>query len=328
MKGLKQGLIRGLIYLVFLILLIVLLFGHSDIPLNELKAKYALTSSDFMRLEGMDVHYADEGNHSDSLPLVLIHGTGASLHTFNGWTEDLKEDHRVIRMDLPGYGLTGPFPDGDYSMNTYVAFLKAFLDKMKIDRCVLGGNSLGGEIAWRFALNYPEKLERLILIDAAGYPNRESSEPIAFKIAKIPVLKNALKFITPRFVARSSLENVYGESSLVTDDLVDRYFELTLREGNRQAFIDRFAVVKDPGAYQHISLIEVQTLILWGGKDRLIPLELAYRFHDDLPNDTLIILPNLGHVPMEEDPEQSLKPVSYFLKEKGEFESSGIQKFQ
>jgi len=313
MKKLKKGLGRLFISLGFFILLVVFLFSHSDISVEALKTKYALTSSDFMPLQGMQVHFSDAGDPTDSIPVVLIHGTGSSLHTFNGWSDRLTEEHRIVRMDLPGYGLTGPFPDGDYSMENYVKFLKSFLDEMEINRCALAGNSLGGGIAWRFAEKYPDRVEKLVLIDASGYPYTSQSEPIAFEIAKIPVIKNALKFITPRFVARSSLENVYADNTLVTDDLVDRYFELTLREGNRQAFIDRFAREKDTTAYRSIPSIKTPTLILWGEADKLIPLQSAYRFHDDLPNDTLVILPNLGHVPMEENPAMSLESVLDFL---------------
>jgi pimeloyl-ACP methyl ester carboxylesterase len=313
MNKLKKTFSRSLIFIGFLIILIVLLFGHSDIPLEDLKEKYALTSSEFMPLEGMDVHYANEGNQSDSVPLVLIHGTGASLHTFNGWTEQLKKEHRVVRMDLPGYGLTGPFPNGDYSNEHYVEFLKSFLSELKIERCVLAGNSLGGGIAWRFAERYPKMVDKMILVDATGYPNKASSEPVAFRIAKAPVLKNLFKFITPRFVAKSSVENVYADKSLVTDKLIDRYFELTLRAGNRQAFLDRFEARNDSTAYNRIGSIETPTLILWGEEDQLIPVESAYRFHEDLPNGTLVVLPNLGHVPMEENPAESLKPVLSFL---------------
>jgi len=315
MQKKKKGLLlRLLTSLGFIILLVILLFGHTDIPLDELKAKYTLTSSEFMPLTGMDVHYADEGNQSDSIPVVLIHGTGASLHTFNGWTDALKEDHRVIRMDLPGYGLTGPFSDRNYSMENYVDFLRIFLNQLGIDRCVLAGNSLGGGIAWRFAAAYPDRVHKLILIDATGYPHEATSEPIAFQLAKVPVIKHAFKFMTPRFVAKSSLENVYVDESLVTEELVDRYFELTLREGNRQAFVDRLAIEKDTTAIGKIASIEIPTLVLWGEKDQLIPVESARRFHADLPNDTLVILPNLGHVPMEEDPKKSIEPVLQFLK--------------
>jgi pimeloyl-ACP methyl ester carboxylesterase len=314
MKFIARSLKILLIGMSILVLLASLLFGYADIPVNDLKEKYAPPPSQFIPVNGMDVHFRDEGNPNDSTPIVLIHGTGASLHTFEGWTEGLKQGRRVIRMDLPGYGLTGPFPKGDYAMESYVEFLKSFLDKLDIDRCAIAGNSLGGGIAWRFAEQYPDRVEKLILIDASGYHYKSQSRPIAFEIAKVPLIKNMLKFITPRFVAKSSLENVYADKSLVTDELVDRYFELTLRKGNRQAFIDRFAAAKDTTAYQRISSIQTPTLILWGEQDQLIPLESARRFHADLPNDTLVILPNLGHVPMEENPERSLESVLTFVK--------------
>jgi pimeloyl-ACP methyl ester carboxylesterase len=298
---------------VVLVILTVLLFGHGDIPLDELKAKYAQEPSEFMALDGMNVHYRDEGKSPDSIPIVLIHGTGSSLHTFDDWEDALKKDYRVIRMDLPGYGLTGPFPEPDYSIDAYVDFIKDFLDKRGVDQCIIGGNSLGGHIAWRFTLEYPQEVTQLILIDAAGYPNKSKSEPIAFRVAKTPVIRNALTFITPKSIARASIENVYADKTKVTDELVNRYFELTLRAGNRQAFIDRFSSLKDPSAFRRIHSIEQPTLILWGAQDELIPPENAERFHNDLPNDTLVILENAGHVPMEESPEQSLDALKAFL---------------
>jgi pimeloyl-ACP methyl ester carboxylesterase len=314
MKFLTKSLKILLIGFGTLALLVSIFFGYADIPLTDLKEKYAPPPSAFISVDGMEVHFRDEGSSSDSIPIVLIHGTGASLQTFDGWTSTLSKDRRVIRMDLPGYGLTGPFPDRDYSIENYVSFLKQFLDSMGIETCVLAGNSLGGGIAWRFTSKYPETVKRLILIDSTGYPDEAESLPIAFEVAKIPIVKNLFKFITPRLVARSSLENVYSDKTKVTDELVDRYFDLTLREGNREAFVDRFEAKKDTTAYRKIREITQPTLILWGEDDRLKPIESAYRFHSDLPNDTLVILPNLGHVPMEEDPEESLKPVLTFVK--------------
>ncbi|MFT6998078.1 MAG: pimeloyl-ACP methyl ester carboxylesterase [Cryomorphaceae bacterium] len=314
MKFLAKSLKILLIGFGTLALLVSISFGYADIPLTDLKEKYAPPPSAFVSVDGMEVHFRDEGRSSDSIPLVLIHGTGASLQTFDGWTSTLSKDRRVIRMDLPGYGLTGPFPDRDYSIENYVSFLKHFLDSVGIETCVLGGNSLGGGIAWRFTSKYPEMVDRLILIDASGYPDEAESLPIAFEVAKIPIVKNLFKFITPRLVARSSLENVYSDKTKVTDELVDRYFDLTLREGNREAFVDRFEAKKDTTAYRKIKEITQPTLVLWGKDDRLKPIASAYRFHSDLPNDTLVILPNLGHVPMEEDPEESVKPVLTFVK--------------
>jgi pimeloyl-ACP methyl ester carboxylesterase len=220
----------------------------------------------------------------------------------------------VIRMDLPAYGLTGPFPDRNYSIAHYTAFLNDFLAALKIKQCVLAGNSLGGQIAWNFTLEQPGMVTQLILIDAAGYPMSSKSVPVVFKMARIPVIRNLLTYATPRFIVRASVENVFFDKLKVTDALVDRYFELTLRKGNRQAFIDRLNASSDTSAYINISHIQQPTLILWGANDLLIPVENAYKFHSYLPNNTLVILDNSGHTPMEESPVESLKPVIVFLK--------------
>ena len=297
-----------------LIIAVILMFGHRDIPLNDLKIKYANSNSSFIAVNGMDVHFRDEGLQTDTIPIVLIHGTGASLHTFNAWSDRLKKSHRIIRMDLPAYGLTGPFPDGNYTMANYTAFLKDFLIALNIKQCVLAGNSLGGAIAWNFTLEQPSMVTKLILIDASGYPIASKSVPIAFSLAKIPVINKLLTFITPRFLVRSSVENVYFDSSKVTDLVVERYFNLTLRAGNRKAFVDRLKTPKDTSTYNNIKYIQQPTLILWGSQDLLIPVENAYKFQEDLPNNTLVILENTGHTPMEESPLESLAPVLNFLK--------------
>ena len=296
------------------IIAVIIMFGHRDIPLNELKIKYANSSSSFIAVNGMDVHFRDEGLQTDTIPIVLIHGTGASLHTFNAWSDRLKKSHRIIRMDLPAYGLTGPFPDGNYTMAHYTTFLKDFLTALNIKQCVLAGNSLGGAIAWNFTLEQPSMVTKLILIDASGYPIASKSVPIAFSLAKIPVINKLLSFITPRFLVRASVENVYFDSSKVTDLVVERYFNLTLRAGNRKAFVDRLKTPKDTSTYNNIKYIQQPTLILWGSQDLLIPVENAYKFQEDLPNNTLVILENTGHTPMEESPLESLAPVINFLK--------------
>lgn len=313
MKYLSRVLKVVLAVLVILASIIILLFGHRDIPLEELKKKYTNESSSFVDLEGIQVHFRDEGDKSDTNPIILIHGTGSSLQTFEEWVNVLKKNHRVISIDLPGYGLTGQFLDSDYSIPNYVYFIKKFLSALDIEKCILAGNSLGGRIAWNFTLQHPEVVDKLILIDASGYPVRAKSTPMAFKLAKVPVLNKVFTFITPKFIVKKSVTNVYADKTKVTDELVDRYFEMTLREGNRQAFVDRFAVAKDNTTYKDIPSIVQPTLILWGKEDQLIPVSVAYKFHEDLQNDTLVILEGLGHVPMEEDPERSIQPLLDFL---------------
>ena len=265
--NLKSYLIRIskiiLIFISLIIIGIILLFGYRDIPVSELKVNYANNASSFILVDGMEVHYRDEGDLTDTIPIILIHGTASSLHTFDAWTEILKKTKRVIRMDLPAYGLTGPFPDGNYSMAHYTVFLKEFLKALNIKQCVLAGNSLGGQIAWNYALEQPKMVNKLILIDAAGYPLKSKSVPIGFKIGRMSVLNKILTFITPRFIVKSSVENVYFDKSKVTNTLVDRYFDLTLRAGNRQAFVDRFKMTDDEKAYIKIKNIVQPALILW-----------------------------------------------------------------
>jgi pimeloyl-ACP methyl ester carboxylesterase len=313
MKQLTKILKLTTLFLIFLIVIVSLFFGYRNKTVEELKPKYAPTPSAFMEINGMNVHYRDEGNAADSIPIVLIHGTGASLHTFDEWVKILRGSHRVVRMDIPAFGLTGPDPQHDYSIEKYVNFIEKFLAAKGIKRCILGGNSLGGQISWQFTLKNPEKVAKLILIDATGYAMKSKKTVLAFQVARMPVLNKLLTFVTPYALARESVENVYFDKSKVTDSLVNRYFELTLREGNRQAFVDRLNLLNENTNIPKIKNIQTPTLVLWGEQDLLIPVENAQHFHDDLPNDTLVVLKNLGHVPMEENPVESLKPVLDFI---------------
>jgi len=316
--------IKVLKFLFFVISILLIgglaIFWENDIPIDTLKVKYTNKASKFIEIDGMNVHYRDEGNKNDSLPLILIHGTGASLHTWEGWVNDLKNSKRVISMDLPAYGLTGPNPSKDYSITFYIGFIDKFLENLGVKRAILCGNSLGGSIAWNYTLAYPEKVEKLILVDAGGYPTKPKSVPIMFRLARMPIINNIFKVILPRSAVESSVKNVYVNDNKVTDELVDRYFELSLREGNRQAFLDRMMAFipkpneKNTNKSAQIKDIQTPTLILWGAEDGLIPTDVAQKFHKDLPNDTLVILPNLGHTPMEEDPKTTLVEVKRFLK--------------
>ena len=315
-------LIKALKYLFIFILLIIVglsaLYWKSDIPLEKLKDKYANSDSKFIEVDGMSVHYRVEGLAQDSIPLVLLHGTGASLHTWDGWVNALKSERKIIRLDLPAYGLTGPNPTSDYSQEFYATFINDFLTKLGVNQCIIAGNSLGGSIAWNFAVKYPEKVSKMILVDAGGYAMKSKSVPIAFQVAGWPVVKNLFKYVTPRSIVQKSVENVYADKSKVTENLVDRYFELSLREGNRQAFIDRMSEFRNKGIINvktaQIKDLSMPTLIIWGDKDLLIPLEVGEKFHADLPNDTLVVFKNLGHTPMEEDAENTAATVKEFLK--------------
>lgn len=284
-----------------------------DRPVEALTARWAPPPSQFVEIDGMQVHLRDEGPRDDPRPIVLLHGTSSSLHTWDGWTESLRTGRRVIRVDLPGFGLTGPTPDGNYTIERYVAFMKATLDHFAIEHCVLAGNSFGGWIAWETALADPGRVDRLVLVDAAGYRLDSVAVPIGFRVAKVPVLNQLVKVTLPRGLVESSLRNVYGDPSRVTPELVDRYFDLTTRAGNREALVQRFRQSPPGVDAARIAGIRAPTLILWGGRDRLIPPVHAERFHRDIAGSQVVTFDDLGHVPQEEDPERTLAAALPFL---------------
>jgi pimeloyl-ACP methyl ester carboxylesterase len=219
----------------------------------------------------------------------------------------------VIRFDLRGFGLTGPAPDRDYRVEAYVRDTIAVLDALAIRRCVLVGNSLGGSVAWETALADRARVEALVLVDSAGYPFAATSVPLGFRAARSSVFSGLVRWVTPRFIVASSVRNVFGDPSRVSDPLVDRFYELALREGNRDALIERFRQSVAGEHQRAIATITVPTLILWGERDRLIPVDRAQQFKRDIAGSTLVVLPGLGHVPQQESPEQSLAPVRAWL---------------
>jgi len=248
------------------------------------------------------------------VPIVLLHGTSASLHTWDGWVAALATERRVIRFDLPGFGLTGPMPDGDYRIERYVEFVAAMLDALGIERCVLAGNSFGGTVAWQTTVALPPgRVQQLVLVDAAGYPLVSESVPIAFRIARVPMLSSLMAVTLPRRLVESSVRNVYGDPDRITPELVDRYYEISLRAGNRAALVERFAQAPQGQHADRIGEIQVPTLILWGGRDRLIPPEHGELFHRDIAGSRLVVFPELGHVPHEEDPVATVAVVRAFL---------------
>ncbi len=298
--------------------LLAMAFRAPDRPLESLVARWGPPPSDFLELklsggQTQLVHFRDEGPKTDITPVVLLHGAGASLHTWEGWVKSLSATRRVITLDLPGFGLTGPSPLGDYGSDAYDSFLLSFLRQLQIDRMVLGGNSMGGELAWQFAARHPEQVAALVLVDADGLDVRSELMPDAFRIPDSRVLQWIAGVFLPRPFVDRSLRELYGDPSKVTASLVDRYFELTLREGNRAALAQRLAQ-RAPGRHADLlARIQAPTLILWGGRDRLIPPVAAEGFHQGIAHSTVQIFPGLGHVPQEEAPASTVQAVHTFL---------------
>jgi pimeloyl-ACP methyl ester carboxylesterase len=287
-----------------------------DVPVDQLKARWARPPSRFIGVAGLQVHIRDEGPHDDPAPIVLLHGTSASLHTWDGWAHALRDKRRVIRFDLPGFALTGPNPENDYSMAAYVRFVQAVMDQLGVQRFVLGGNSLGGQVAWATAAALPGRVTALILVDASGYPPESmatpQSIPLAFRIAATPGVRVLMQYTLPRGIVEQSVRDVYGDPAKVTPELVDLYSAMALRKGNRKA-LGRRIEQGYTGDVAQLKSIKVPTLILWGGQDRLIPPELGRRFARDIAGSKLVVFDSLGHVPQEEDPARTVAEVKRFL---------------
>ena len=191
MKNLKKWgryLAYSIVAILLLLVLTIVLLAEKDKSFETLAEKYKTPQSAFIPLMGMNVHYAIEGNESDTLPLLLIHGTSSSLHTWDSLVTLCKKEKKLIRMDLPAFGLTGPNPANQYGAAYYVKFIDSFMMALKVNKAIVAGNSLGGRIAWGFALAHPEKTAKLVLIDASGYPRKNEKGSLGFKLAQTPVL--------------------------------------------------------------------------------------------------------------------------------------------
>ncbi|MEK1941777.1 MAG: alpha/beta hydrolase [Pseudomonas sp.] len=292
--------------------------GFGALPLERLKARYANADngSRFIELDGFNVHYRDEGTR-DKPALVLIHGVVASLHTWDGWIDAFAEHYRIIRFDVPGFGLTGPARDGVYSAERMVKIFSLLLDHLGVSKAVVAGNSLGGYIAWNFALAQPQRVEKLILIDPAGYHMRKV--PLMIAAAALPGATWAMPLWMPRALIAQGIKEVYGEPGRIKPGVVDRYYDLSRRPGNRRSMMDIFRVLLKVnreelhGTPARVAQITTPTLLMWGDRDRWISPKHVPLWQRDLPGIQVKTYAGVGHIPMEEIPQQSAEDALRFL---------------
>ncbi len=291
------------------VLVLAIWLWTPDRPIEQLEARYADGPEDFLELAGTRVHVRDTGPRG-APAVILLHGFGASLHTWEPWAQALADEFRVIRFDLPGGGLSGPDATGDYSDARSMEILHALQTRLGLARASLVGNSLGGRIAWRFAAEYPERVERLVLISPDGF----ASPGFEYGVApKVPGWLTAMRFVLPRAVLRANLAVAYAQPQTLTAEAIERYHDLLRAPGNRQALIDRMAQVVLVPPEPLLRRIDAPVLLLWGERDGMIPMANADDYLAALPDARLVSFPELGHVPHEEAPARALEPVRAFL---------------
>ena len=285
-----------------------------DIPVAELRAKYGGPPSQFIEvMPGLTVHLRDEGSH-DAPVLVLLHGSNSSLHTWQPWVDRLKDRYRIVRFDFPAHGLTGPDPHNDYSTVASAHIVAAVADRLGLHRFILAGNSMGGGIAARFAVMYPGRLDGLILVDAGGKPSTGKRDiPLAFRVADTPVLRDVVAGVTPRWLVANGVMGAVSVKSVMSDTVIDRYWELLRYPGNREATLVRFRQGYGSVMPAELARTVTPTLILWGREDRFIPVASAAYFAHALPHSRTIIYDHVGHLPMEETPDRSAADVAAFI---------------
>ena len=274
-----------------------------------LEARHAAPPSAFVSVQGVRLHIRDTGPR-DAPAVLLLHGFGSSLHTWDAWAAQLERDRRVIRLDLPGFGLTGADPSGDYSDLRAVTLLEGLLDARGVARADVIGSSMGGRIAWRFAAERPDRVRRLVLMAPDGFASAGFTYD---RPAGVPLMMRALPYTLPMPLLRGGVAPAYANQTALTPEVLERYRDMMIAPGVRQAILDRMAthVLVPPEPF--LRRIAAPTLLLWGEADRMVPAPHAADYARELPVSRTVVLPGLGHVPMEEDPARSLAPVVAFL---------------
>lgn len=316
-----KTLFRGLLIAAGLILALGavgwLALQRGDIPYASLEAKYDSPASRYMDLGGgLRVHYRDEGRR-DGPTLVLVHGYAASLHAWEPWVRSLSGDYRVITLDLPGHGLTQAGQGYAVGRQGFGAAVDQVTRKLGVDRFTLAGNSMGGGVAWQYAIDHPERVEGLVLVDAAGWPREGGGGGVLiFNILRHPWGRALLKNVDTQALVRQGLKSAYIDQSLVTPELVDRYVELARAPGHRDILLGLQSGPRRPASPQLLSRIKAPTLIMFGEKDTVIPASDGAKFAAAIPGSTLILYPDVGHVPMEQIPDRSAGDLKAWLKAK------------
>lgn len=299
---------------------------RDDIPYATLAAQYESGASRYADLpSGVRMHYRDEGDPNAPV-LLLIHGFSASLHTWEPWVQRLATgadrigDYRVISIDLPGHGLTRAPAGYQASMEAFRDAVAELVRLQGLTRFALAGSSMGGNVAWEYALAHPDQVSALILVDSSGWREvREDleNEPPVFALLRNPVLGPMLINLDNTALVRQGLEASFVDTALVTDAMVERYVDLSRAPGHREILLSLTLGFRERNyaSAERLAALQMPVLILTGDQDRLVPPEHAQQFNDAIPGSRLVSFANIGHIPQEETPDASAMAVHEFLTE-------------
>ena len=292
-------------------LLVALLYGvwTPDLDTVTLEQRYQYAPTQAVEVDGLRIRYKDTGPR-DAPAILLLHGFGSSLQTWDAWADSLDKRYRVIRLDLPGFGLTGPSPTNDYSEQTDTETLTRFIDQLGVRQLAVVGHSMGGKMAWSLAASQPARITALVLMAPDGYPRPED---IGTKPYASSSVMHLIKYFLPKYFLEKSLEPAFYDATQLNETLVNRYYDMLRAPGVRAAILARGdqTVYTDP--VPRLKRITAPTLLLWGEEDQMIPSRNAQDYERDIPRSTTVLLPQSGHLIQEERPDVGLTAVSHFL---------------
>jgi len=292
-------------------ILAILMYGlwTPDLERAELEKRYVASSPQMLDVNGLKVHYKETGPQA-APALLLMHGFGSSLQAWDDWSLKLEQKYRVIRLDLPGFGLTGASPANDYSEEKDLAILTHFADKLGLEKFSIIGHSMGGKMAWTLAATQPERVQALVLMAPDGFPE---AKDIGTKPYEVPAVMGLIKYFLPKYLVRKSIEPAFAEADALSDARVNRYYDMLRAPGVRAAILERSnqTIYTDP--VPRLKAIKAPTLLIWGEQDQMIPSTNAKSYANVLSNSTTVLVPKLGHLLQEEQPEKGLTAVMQFL---------------
>ena len=309
----------------FFILLVIAVYSgtYLDIPRDKLEAKYASGASEFLNLKnGSRIHYRDEGDLYKPA-IILLHGFNGSLFNFERMVPLLSKEFRLISIDLPGFGLTGAIPSMDYSTQNSILVINELTSYLGMEKFSIAGNSMGGGIAWRYALENPEKTQSLILLASSGIYSSEErlqieeserESPLVWKLMRSNFVSYFLSLYTPKFFATQGLKTSVYDPNLATEEIANQFHELTLMQGSREAILSRFSKQNYSNEKPDIlKKIQAPTLIIHGREDNIIPFKSSINLDQYIQNSQLMIYPKIGHLPMYETPARVADDIKKFF---------------
>ena len=258
-----------------------------------------------------DQHYFIQDTGPREAPtIVLLHGFGASLQTWDAWGTELEKQWRVVRIDVPAFGLTGPAVNQDYSDEADVVRLLALFDQLDLPQAIVGGHSMGGRIAWNFAATHPERVSHLLLVSPDGFPDPRSTTEHTYQVS--PWL-GLMKYSLPAWALKMGVAPAYGDEKLLTADTMRRYQDMMRAPGVRTALIDRMRQSRNSDPVPRLQSLKMPVLLVWGEKDAFIPISNAQDYLKAIPHAVLATIPQAGHVVHEEASQPSVQAVKEFL---------------